>query len=837
MKLYNKQFKIISLICFIFISFFIFIPNVKFGNAITSDTIFNFTNATYIDTNTPVINESYNLRNPYSYEYGYYNSTYTFTNEIVGTTGTSIDFIDSTLGTGTITVKDWTIGHNKTLEWLDSTAVDYINGVHDLDIPSSFGTVEFYGRVAQTSKTFQIFMTDSGTDQLIIAFYNNGYFAYSDGTFHDIITYSANIWYHIRLDFECSSGGYMGLSADTFYIYINGIRYGAYNLRGNPTTLNNFAVSTYNVAGITQGFIDSVGFSWYNYYDINENMYPVKIIDKTKVQVDKDEFIFHNTTKVYIDGNDNPNGYTDIEFGGGSDTTNVVIPNPSTAPFPPNKPDLERVVQTELYSGGVRKGIYKNNINLDGNYINITFAQAWDLIGVGSFSYNNFTVKSLDNTDIVALKMNVSYMAYDGGIYYLNLDSKWERITSYVFRYSWYYYNLFLNYELNICLIRIHGGSGTPMPIDLYIFVPLLANGKTGVNYISHKTQCLGAGGSMICMLDYIGLYRNGSSMATDYGFFNLYNKTYLMDFNSQKYFFLNIEAEGYYGVNIINTNGYNSFPFNETIELTKFVNYTSSRTFKNNYNYGSNIFNSSLIFLITNYESLNLSNTINYLKIDGFSLYEGINEYLMNFTYNNKINKQESYFYALNNRLYFKFRSNGSIHESMRAYFIINNLACYNASISFSGNYNSSLFNIFAVKYTDSTIEPIWINNFLTSYSWVLDQSKTITSLSLNITDSDYSENFWTVGWISPIRFNFLPSPDITITTISLLAILVPLLIILVPTFAISKKLGKKSVFIIFLFLTLICAITNLIPAWIFFIVLLGSIIFISIRYSGGND
>ena len=51
----------------------------------------------------------------------------------------------------------------------------------------------------------------------------------------------------MRIDFECGAGGYEGLSADTNYIYIDGVQYGAYPFYFGGIDVNRFQVETQTV--------------------------------------------------------------------------------------------------------------------------------------------------------------------------------------------------------------------------------------------------------------------------------------------------------------------------------------------------------------------------------------------------------------------------------------------------------------------------------------------------------------------------------------------------------------------------------------------------------------
>lgn len=101
--------------------------------------------------------------------------------------------------------------------------------------PQISGTIEWWWYFQNSSNFSPYFYIRDGADRTYIQIcgsyltgrfesllYDNVY-QEIDETLLSIVPYQ---WYHLKIDFECSNGGYKGLSQDTYYFYINGIRYG-----------------------------------------------------------------------------------------------------------------------------------------------------------------------------------------------------------------------------------------------------------------------------------------------------------------------------------------------------------------------------------------------------------------------------------------------------------------------------------------------------------------------------------------------------------------------------------------------------------------------------------
>jgi hypothetical protein len=134
----------------------------------------------------------------------------------------------------------------------------------------SYGTVEFYIRVNDSSMSFNWEFTNNNQRNIRFRIYNN-YFQYDSGSWHNIRAASNDIWYHIKIDFECTGGGYEGLNQYRFFITIDGTRYGEFSFTTNDSEVNKFLATSGNISTL-KGYYDAIGFSWDPYYAIGDNL-------------------------------------------------------------------------------------------------------------------------------------------------------------------------------------------------------------------------------------------------------------------------------------------------------------------------------------------------------------------------------------------------------------------------------------------------------------------------------------------------------------------------------------------------------------------------------------
>ena len=165
--------------------------------------------------------------------------------------------------TSQISIVDYQ-NHENVVKIVDNSGTDYI-GLNN-EIYQTMGTVEFYINLAQTTQSAFACIYQSGTsNQIYFQAYSDGYFRYYDGSYHNIMTYSAHQWYHMRIEFDVN---------DDWHLWVDGVSKdggSGYNFRGSPSYFN--VVDFFGGGVDTPTFyIDSVDYSWCVDYYTNRNM-------------------------------------------------------------------------------------------------------------------------------------------------------------------------------------------------------------------------------------------------------------------------------------------------------------------------------------------------------------------------------------------------------------------------------------------------------------------------------------------------------------------------------------------------------------------------------------
>ncbi len=223
----------------------------------------------YVNISTPE-NSIYNK--PMS---GYYLCSNGFENDEIGSEPEWFEQIGT--NGGTVQVIGTLDGHEYVLDIYDSSTGILNAHVRKLlpSMPSS-GTVEYWMRVDDSTKVCG-FRIDQGAipNEMVTmrTFFN--FLQYNNGTDWNTIRFiSNNTWYHIRVDFECTTGNYQGLSQYSWRLYVNDTQYGDYPFANNQsyayrtTWYNDYlhAMSDYHY------YLDAIGFSWDSKYHIGDNL-------------------------------------------------------------------------------------------------------------------------------------------------------------------------------------------------------------------------------------------------------------------------------------------------------------------------------------------------------------------------------------------------------------------------------------------------------------------------------------------------------------------------------------------------------------------------------------
>jgi len=198
-----------------------------------------------------------------------------FEAEELYTTSTSINFVDSDESVGgantTVTIIPSFDEQKKILEFYDNDGTNFAGITNNFASARDNGTIEFYIETTNATLNTQ-FIIYSSINIGIRCRIHEGYFKYRDvsDVWQNIAVAAANTRYHIKLEFDCD-GGYKGLTADHFYIWINNVRYGEYEFNIVQADLDNIKFRTAGVDSNYYFYIDAVGYSWENDYEEADN--------------------------------------------------------------------------------------------------------------------------------------------------------------------------------------------------------------------------------------------------------------------------------------------------------------------------------------------------------------------------------------------------------------------------------------------------------------------------------------------------------------------------------------------------------------------------------------
>ncbi|MFX1277745.1 MAG: hypothetical protein ACFFAT_22225 [Promethearchaeota archaeon] len=239
------------------------------GNPTAMDRFYIFTRDTtsdyyaYIDAIGYSWDPSYNIGDNYIYEKDY-PGTFSFKNDDVGSCPSNwTDYSDPSC---TAQIISYLSGHNKVLELYDGSSsgeAEIINYFNE----QTTGTIEYWWRTSDVWCTSRLYINDGTKWDNSICFFAECYhFYYYDTDYHIITSVSANTWYHIRIEWDCS---------DDWHLWINGISQDkgvGYNFRGNPTAMDRFYFFTRDTTSDHYAYIDAIGYSWDPSYNIGDNL-------------------------------------------------------------------------------------------------------------------------------------------------------------------------------------------------------------------------------------------------------------------------------------------------------------------------------------------------------------------------------------------------------------------------------------------------------------------------------------------------------------------------------------------------------------------------------------
>jgi len=187
------------------------------------------------------------------------------------------------------------------------------------------------------------------------------------------------------------------------------------------------------------------------------------------------------------------------------------------------------------------------------------------------------------------------------------------------------------------------------------------------------------------------------------------------------------------------------------------------------------------------------------------------------------------SYFTISSEKLYFTFDANQTYAKMS---FDIPNVNALYRKMSVGGLKSSDTYVYQLARYSDNSYNERQLELSYSSRPIVLHTDKTIDKIEFFVNGS-----FDCTGYYNSFSLDYIPSLDTSITISNLLTVIIPLLILIIPSTVISLKFGKLGFIVMFLLMTIITYIGNMIPTWLFFIILLGCGFFLFVEFTRNGD
>lgn len=764
-----------------------------------TDINYTFENSILYDGSTiGTFDQEFNMRNPFAYT-NHYPAYFSFENDDIDSV--PIDWVNEG---GGASVKANLNGHDKIVELINTEAEGIL---YNSFTPRAEGTAELWINPSQTNAYSGITLRSEGGDNhAMLLFWTDGTIRYHNGA--DWIqvaslTYIANTWYHFGL--------YWNAPTDIFMFYFDGW---SYNL-ADSNDVESVGQIRLVCAEDAKVYIDAVGFEGSGWeYELGENKIPTNVPNLSILEVDKYEFALEGYNNPMDVGDDNPSGWTDIEDGPG-DFVNI------GGNFD-GKPVYDRMVFIIVgYDYPDIRGLHKENFDVNTERLDISFRTMFiDMSASGG--YTTFVIESTDTTEIIGLKIQ-----NDGALKYLDPDLNLITLRNDLTTLEVYEFEFHIDYYSDTCVLKLFIDD----VLDETYMMPLIETGKQGLKSILFDGWCL-TDDSIIFGIDNIGVYDDGSSVVEEFGFTTIKNTVH-WDFNNHNLF--SITGLGYFHLAGASGSGDdNDYMVGDSFSTIKTYSYfDGTPEFINVYDISGNFDPFCLVFTTSTYFTQPTACTI-----EGALISIGETYHFLEFEHSG-VDIDDNYFYVIGTKLYFTHTANDENLEYIQASFNINNFLSTNRSILFNSDFTGNSTGYCRMNYTDETSTLFQLPEWETTTSIILPQEKTIGEFIITITDYDNENNALSEGYISNLKFRYIPNIETSIITLALIEVIVPLIILILPTFGIYLAYGKKTIIPMFILMTLICYLGNLIPTWLFFIMIIasGGFLFMSKRSQSRDD
>ncbi|MHA2031074.1 MAG: OmpL47-type beta-barrel domain-containing protein [Candidatus Kariarchaeaceae archaeon] len=205
---------------------------------------------------------------------GYYPATYGFESDVVGGDANDWDDSASDSGCGSQVVAEKNGHYNVIL--IDDNSGTGKARLNNHFADQNYGTVELWitPEDASNGGVVRLMDMDLTENRAYLRLKDDVWYHYNgitDTVVPNVPNPQDNVWQHVRIDFESSTGGYLGLTQYTFNVTIDGINSGSLPFHTNGGSVDRFNIFTGD-AQTVERWIDAVGYSWDPNYDIGDNL-------------------------------------------------------------------------------------------------------------------------------------------------------------------------------------------------------------------------------------------------------------------------------------------------------------------------------------------------------------------------------------------------------------------------------------------------------------------------------------------------------------------------------------------------------------------------------------
>jgi hypothetical protein len=329
----------------------------------------------------------------------------------------------------------------------------------------------------------------------------------------------------------------------------------------------------------------------------------------------------------------------------------------------------------------------------------------------------------------------------------------------------------------------------------------------------------------------------NSTRIASERGFMS-YNLEGVEEWDTTVNSQLTVEGYGYYRFWLCS----GTYTYNTTTRY-QLTSFTSLRDTEQTFDLSNLDYSVSNPYLVV--ETKNGAYLLDTIKINGSGTQWLLSD-SRGYLYNGELstsNAGESVFYVQNERLYFELDCNDTNTESITLTFDITNFAAegYRFETNTQANYTLEESEI-RIIYTDVSQDTYAINRFFNSITEILEQEKTVSQLEIHITDNDLYNNQTIQGYVSAITFDYREDLDIDIFNTTVFELITALLLIIVPTLALSHLLADKgemfnkdAILPLFVIFSIVAFATGFLPIWILFLIIFGTIAYYYLSSRGG--